>query len=205
MCQKVNLGLPHPTVPSSAVQPSGTQRFGQASWQEWRCNWSMRVPGTPVRGPHTRVRVQSLAGVSSLQVRVWEGGVFLAGNGKHAWCCHFAKSPVPPRSAGEHRLVCRWEMHSPPPPLGRSVGLCRGAAGREGRMLCSALLCSALPWHTGKTPCSPRSVRAAPCQGPLAGTALRGHHGASLPRRHTVCAEPRDGNRQKDLGGQVTQ
>lgn len=54
VCQKVNLSLPHPTVPSSAVQPGGTQRFGQAGWRDGGATRPC-VCQAPVGGDHTHV------------------------------------------------------------------------------------------------------------------------------------------------------
>lgn len=93
-----------------------------------------------------------------------------------------AKSPVPPRSAGERRLVCRWEMLRRAEARGCSGGL---LGGREG--------CSALPCY-GKTPC-PLFCGVST----LPGSPLQ----LSPPRAPQCQPEPQDGNQQKDLGGRV--
>lgn len=176
--QNRSLRLPHPTVPSSAVQPGGTQPCGRAGWRPWRCNWSHGW------GPHAGVGVGPPAGVS-----LEESSDFLGGNGKRARCWCFAKSPVPPCSAGRQPV---WFAGAGlPPPWGWAGGRLGAGEGCSAPLRSSPLRSATTRWQTSLLP---RSV------GPLAGSARLGTAVPAAPQ-HTARAGRWDGDRQKDLGG----
>lgn len=143
MRQKRSGRLPHPTVPSSAVQPGGTQPCGRAGWRPWRCNWSHGW------GPHAGVvGVGSPSGVS-----LEESSDFLAGNGKRAWCWGFAKSPVPPCSAGRQPV---WFAGAGLPRRGAGLGgdweRGKDAALLSAPLRSSPLRSAAARWQTSLFP-----------------------------------------------------